>query len=135
MSLPCYNTSLRNAARMVTASYDAALAPLEIGSAQYTLMKMLEGPEPLALTVLGARLKLDRSTIGRNVRVLEKSGLLKLGSGSDARETTVALTPGGRALMREATPIWEKAQHDFEKRLGKDAAHALRTLLHRLESA
>jgi len=133
MAIPCYNTSLRNAARMVTASYDAALAPLEIGSAQYTLIKMLAGPEPLALTELGAKLRLDRSTIGRNVRVLEKSGLLALGTGKDARETTVALTGAGKAVLAAATPLWEQAQSDFEARLGPEAAQGLRALLHSLE--
>ncbi|WP_295992265.1 MarR family winged helix-turn-helix transcriptional regulator [Rugamonas sp.] len=133
MTFPCYNTALRTAARVVTAAYDDALAPMGIGSAQYTLLKMLAGPEPMALTELGAKMRLDRSTVGRNVRVLEKNSLLTLGTGADARETTVALSAAGRAMLKAATPLWDKAQRAFEARIGKDAAHGLRDLLQTLE--
>lgn len=133
MNFFCYNTSLRAAARLATAVYDAELAPAGIGSAQFTLLKTLAANQPLGLTELGARLGLERSTIGRNVRVLEKTGLLSLGAGMDARETSVALTKKGQAVLAEATPLWEKAQGTLERRLGKTVAASLRTILQRLE--
>jgi DNA-binding MarR family transcriptional regulator len=133
MTTFCYNTALRGAARLITARYDAAIGDIGIGSAQFTLLKTLAAHEPLALTELGVRLRLDRSTIGRNVRVLEKSGLLKLGDGSDGRETAVTLTAQGHAVLAAAAPLWERAQRDLERRLGKDGAASLRALLHSLE--
>jgi DNA-binding MarR family transcriptional regulator len=133
MTTFCYNTALRSAARQMTTRYDAALGATGIGSAQFTLLKTLAAHEPLALTELGARLRLDRSTIGRNVRVLEKSGLLKLGAGSDGRETAVALTAQGHEVLAAAAPLWEQAQTALERRLGKDGAANLRALLQALE--
>jgi DNA-binding MarR family transcriptional regulator len=133
MTTFCYNTALRSAARQITASYDTALGAMGIGSAQFTLLKTLAAHEPLALTELGARLRLDRSTIGRNVRVLEKSGLLKLGEGADGRETAVALTMQGHKVLAAAGPLWEQAQQDLERRLGKEGAASLRALLQTLE--
>lgn len=133
MTTFCYNTALRGAARQITASYDAAVGAMGIGSAQFTLLKTLAAHEPLALTELGARLRLDRSTVGRNVRVLEKSGLLKLGEGADGRETAVALTTQGHKVLAAAAPLWEQAQQDLERRLGKEGAASLRALLQTLE--
>lgn len=133
MDFFCYNTALRAAARQATAIYDAALAPAGIGSAQFTLMKTLAANQPLALTELGVRLGLERSTIGRNVRVLEKAGLLSLGGGIDARETAVALTAQGEAILAEATPLWKAAQGTLERRLGKAGASDLRAVLLKLK--
>lgn len=133
MTTFCYNTALRSAARQITSRYDAAVGNAGIGSAQFTLLKTLAAHEPLALTELGGRLRLDRSTIGRNVRVLEKAGLLQLGDGSDGRETAVALTAQGHSVLAAAAPLWEQAQQDLEGRLGKEGAASLRALLQNLE--
>jgi DNA-binding MarR family transcriptional regulator len=130
MTTFCYSTALRSAARQITARYDAAVGATGIGTAQFTLLKTLAAHEPLALTELGAKLRLDRSTIGRNVRVLEKAGLLRLGEGADGRETAVALTKQGHAVLASAAPQWEQAQQDLEQRLGKEGAA---TLLQTLE--
>jgi DNA-binding MarR family transcriptional regulator len=133
MDFYCYNTALRTAARQLTAKYDEAVGDTGIGAAQFTLLKTLAAHEPLALTDLGTRLRLDRSTIGRNVRVLERAGLLKLGTSADGRETAVELTKVGHTVLSSAEPLWEQAQRDVERRLGKDGAKNLRILLKNLE--
>src|SRR5918992_2836859 len=88
MKILCYCTSLRNAARRMTAIYDAAMAPLGIGTAQFALLRQLEPDgEAIGLSELSERLDLDRSTVGRNVRVLERMGLVRTGVGLDQRAT------------------------------------------------
>src|SRR6478735_8808652 len=95
MSSPCYSQSLRAAARRIAAAYDDALAPSGVNTAQYSLLRTIERAGPIALTALGRRVELDRSTIGRNVRVLERMGLVALGRGDDHREATATLTEAG----------------------------------------
>jgi DNA-binding MarR family transcriptional regulator len=132
MTLLCYCTSLRNAARRVSAAYDAVLAPVGVSAAQFALVRALDGTDPVALTALGTLLDLDRSTVGRNVKVLERMGLVVLGRGIDHRETTVMLSVAGRKVLLAGARLWEEAQHDFEAKLGPKVAPKLREVLQSL---
>lgn len=116
----------------MAARYDDALAPFGIGVAQFSMLRSVERGGPLPLTELGHRLELDRSTVGRNVRVLQKMGLLMLGRGKDQREALVALTAQGRETLAAAFPIWERVQEEMEERLGEADATALRQTLQAL---
>ncbi|WP_144162265.1 MarR family winged helix-turn-helix transcriptional regulator [Paraburkholderia sp. BCC1885] len=132
MALLCYCTSLRNAARRVSAAYDAALAPIGVGAAQFAMIRALDTDEPIALTTLGNLLDLDRSTVGRNVKVLDKMGLVVLGTGMDQRETTVELSTAGRKILKTGAPLWEKAQREFEVKMGAKVAPKFRDVLQSL---
>ncbi|WP_236841700.1 MarR family winged helix-turn-helix transcriptional regulator [Bosea sp. PAMC 26642] len=123
---------LRSAARRLTAGYDEMLAPLGINTAQYSLLRTISRNEPVTLTEIGRRLELDRSTVGRNVRVVERLGLVKLGRGEDQREANVTLTEAGHTVLAEAVPLWQTEQAAFETRLGTDTAQALRETLSRI---
>lgn len=116
----------------MAAFYDEAMAPLGINIAQFSLLRSIARLEPVILTELGRRMELDRSTIGRNVRVLERMGLVKLGSGKDRREATVMLTEAGRRVLQEAAPLWEAAQAALEARMGVKATQELREILNRI---
>ena len=77
MQTLCYCAALRAAARKTTALYDEALEPAGIGVAQFSLMRRIERAGTVSLTELGRRAELDRSTVGRNVRVLARMGLVR----------------------------------------------------------
>lgn len=128
----CYCTSLREANRRLTATYDEALAPAGVNVAQFGLLRMLNRAGPTALTELGRLTELDRSTIGRNVKVLERMGLVAPRRGSDQRELLVALTKGGRRALTIGEPLWDQAQKNVEARLGMGVAGKFRELLHSL---
>lgn len=129
MARECYCAILRQAARKVTAVYDTALEPFGINLAQYSLLRTIERAAPLSLTRLGRLVELDRSTVGRNVRLIERLGLVQLAAGADQREATVALTEAGQALLARAEPAWRGAQAQVEARLGTETAGQLRALL------
>jgi DNA-binding MarR family transcriptional regulator len=130
MKSPCFCTSLRQASRALSAQYDAALEPLGINIAQYYLLRTVADHQSLSLSDLGRVLELDRSTIGRNVRVLERMELLRFGrSEEDQREAVVILTKTGAALLRKALPMWEQCQQAFVSRLGPKKAEALQDVL------
>ena len=118
MSGPCYCTVLRAAMRRIAASYDAALEPVGVNIAQFSLLRTIRRAAPVTLTELGRLTELDRSTIGRNVRVLERMGLVALGRGKDQREATVSLTEAGAQVLDEGAPLWEGVQGQIEARLG-----------------
>ena len=121
---------MRLATRKLSAIYDAALEPLGINIAQYFLLRTINNHQPVSLTEVGRLAELDRSTIGRSVRVLERMGLVETGrSEADQREALVSLTRDGRDLMRKALPIWESCQEGFVSRLGPDKIKALGAVL------
>lgn len=129
MTPECYCTALRLAARKLTAVYDETLAPANISVAQYSLLRRIERAGTLSLTELGRRTGLDRSTIGRNVKVLERMGLIEDAPGHDGREACVALTPTGQMTLNAAEPLWKQAQQQIETAIGQDVAVQLRRTL------
>ena len=126
----CYCSLLRTATRKVGAVYDGALAPLGINIAQYSLLRLIERRQPVSFTELGRVAELDRSTVGRNVRVLERMGLVETGRGeNDQREAVVRLGVRGRQMLEEAAPLWDGCQREIETLLGAANVKALREIL------
>ena len=97
-------------------------------SAQYSLLRKIERAGAVSLTELGRMADLDRSTVGRNVKVLERLRLVRLAPAKDQREAAVKLTPAGAEALWRAAPLWEDAQRRVETALGAGSAEQLRTL-------
>ena len=128
----CYCTSLRAATRKITALYDAALAPVGVNAAQWGLLgKLAEGSQvPMSIQNLAEVAELERSTVARNIRVLEREGLVAMGASvEDRRAATIVLTDQGLAVLRAGEPLWQSAQRQVEQLLGRRPASDLRALL------
>ncbi len=128
MGTMCYCAAVRKAARKTTALYDAALQPAGVTVAQFSLLRRIERAETASLTELARLAELDRSTVGRNVKVLGRLGLVRPTPAKDKREAAVRLTPAGIETLRRADPLWEDAQRRVETALGAGGAEQLRTL-------
>ena len=130
----CHCTTLRYAAQTLTEVYDRALAPSGLKVTQYVLLRsILQDEAEKSITDLAQMLGSDRSTIGRNVRILARDGLVSLSRGSDRREHTVHVTEKGREAVSLASPLWQKAQTAVVETLGEDQLKMLKTLLSQLE--
>jgi DNA-binding MarR family transcriptional regulator len=116
----CFCANARRAAHALTARYDAALAPHGMKVTQFSLLHAVARREAPNLTALAAGTGLDRSTLGRNLRVLERMGFVALSAGDDLRDRRVALTEAGRARLREATRTWKGVQASLRAALGGD---------------
>lgn len=81
----CLCTQLRRASRGVTRRYDDALAAVGLGAAQFSLLRHVQRLGQPSISLLADAMGLDRSTLGRNLRVLEEQGLVQLGEGRDLR--------------------------------------------------
>jgi DNA-binding MarR family transcriptional regulator len=117
----CYCANLRRAALALTSLYDEALAPHGIKVTQFSLLRAVERRGEANLTALSAGTGLDRSTLGRNLRVLEGMGLVSLSPGDDQRDRVVALTARGRVRVRAAARTWARLQESLAGSLGDDA--------------
>ncbi|NTJ43865.1 MarR family transcriptional regulator [Agrobacterium larrymoorei] len=126
----CYSVMLREAARKVSALYDEALAPFGINIAQFSLLRRIERLQPVSMSDLARSLHLDRSTVGRNVKVVERMGLVGSGRGDrDQREALIRLSEQGVDLLKKAGPIWDDCQSSMEARLGPVKITALQDIL------
>lgn len=129
MSKPCICILLRQAARKASAVYDEALVPLGINIAQFSLLRKISRAGSISLTELAQKAELDRSTMGRNAKVLQRMGLIEPAASDDHRETSVTLTDAGRDIVERGAPLWDKAQDEIEARLGDEGVEQLQALL------
>ena len=126
----CNLSALRQATRLVTKLYDAALAPTDLSANQYGILRRLHREGPSTLGDLADSLVMDRSTLGHLVRPLEKRGLVRLAVGEqDRRARFLTLTRSGESLVQRARPLWASAQKKFESAFGPDSASRLRSML------
>lgn len=129
---PCHCGALRKAARRMSRIYDEALASAGLGASQHAILAELArwAEQPPTLLELADALVLDRTTIGRNLRPLERDGYVTvLPSDSDRRRKLVALTPVGKAKLAQASVLWQQAQEKFEQAFGSARARGLRAQL------
>ena len=126
---PCICVAVRKASRRLTARYDEALEPVGINLAQFSLLRNIRRHGPVSLTRLAELTELDRSTLGRNVRVIERMGLCAPADADDKREASVALTPDGQRILGAAEPLWATTQTAIRTRIGAAGATQLEALL------
>ena len=119
----CFN--LRKAARAVTQLYDAALEPAGLRATQFSLLAVLAGRDAVTITDLARAMVMDRTTLTRNLRPLEKQGLVAIAPGDDRRTREVSLTRRGRQTLKHATPCWRHAQTGMLDALGDRRARHL----------
>ena len=87
----------------------------------------------MSLQALAAGLVLDRTTLGRNLRPLERDGLVASEADpADKRVRRLLLTAAGLDLVHRARPAWDEAQRQYEAQYGAAEAAALQQDLHRL---
>ncbi|KJV26135.1 MarR family winged helix-turn-helix transcriptional regulator [Luteibacter yeojuensis] len=129
----CNCGALRKASRRVSRLYDEALAPIGLGSSQHTLLVEIsrwEGSQAPTLWELAESMVMDRTTIARNLKPLERDGYVAIRpSKTDRRSKLVSLTAAGTAKVAESKPYWLQAQKAFERAFGAKEAAVLREQL------
>ena len=112
----CFN--LRKAARAVTQAYDAALEPSGLRATQFSLLVAVASLGAPTVGGLAEAMVMDRTTMTRNLRPLERARLIALTAGEDRRVRHVALTAEGRRRLDDALPMWRRAQLRLVEGLG-----------------
>jgi DNA-binding MarR family transcriptional regulator len=112
------------------------LSPLGIKSTQYSILAEIERGSvegPVTMCELAAAMVMDRSTLGHNLRPLQRDGLLTLRlEPHDRRKRFVELTKSGKATLQRARRAWRFAEGRFERAFGKQNAAELRAVLWRI---
>ena len=130
----CNCLALRQAARHISQIYDSYLASEGLRTTQYSILAKLNRLGPLSINELAKSMVMDRTTLGRAIRPLERDRLLTVGEGEDGRTRSLRLTPIGVARLKAATAKWREAQKNFELTFGAQDAEQLRSVLQRVVS-
>lgn len=119
----CVNFNIRKAMRAVSQHYDKIMAPAGLRGTQFTILTVLSRIDALTITELANYLVMDRTTLTRNLKPLEKEGYLKILPGlEDRRSRRIKLTNAGKKAQKTAMPYWQKAQEEMVDFMGKTNA-------------
>ena len=129
--MPCSCARLRRTARRLTQAYDLALRPSGLRLTQFSVMANVVRADGLSVTDLARRLDMDRTTLTRNLRPLEKAGLVRIEAGPDRRSRAVSVTDRGRHAHAAAAKLWQDAERSFRRNMGKRETADLARLLDR----
>ena len=125
---------LRRAGRTLASYYDRMLAPSGITAAQYSLLCHLDQLGTASTSALAASMKLDRSTLVRNLKPLFGAGLVTDTAKKDARDRCLALTETGGRTLLYAEKLWKKAQRAVKDLIGEKKLKTLMKTLAKIET-
>ena len=115
----CTCFSLRKATRLVTQMFDEKLKPSGLLVTQFTILIAIALVESGTMSGLAEELVMDRTTLTRNLKPLERDGLIQIELGQDQRERVVKLTEVGRERLAQTLPFWQQAQTQVIEVLGQ----------------
>lgn len=125
----CGNFKLRKAARVVTRVYERFTREAGLKPSQFSLLVALGLHGPVEMTRLAETMGMERTSLTRNLRPLEKDGLVSVVPGRDRRTRAVDLTRHGRECLAQALPAWRQAQAYMAEQLGEQGWDELRRSL------
>ena len=130
---PVFHT--RRAVRGFTRSMDELLQPTGIRITQHHILVTIAIADPPTLTHVADQLVMDRTTLTRNLRPLEKQGLIRVFPGEDRRTRVLQLTPEGRQVMLSALDIIAATAPSLVAEVGQQTVKDLHRNLSALEAA
>jgi DNA-binding MarR family transcriptional regulator len=125
----CTNLKLRQLMRRVAQHYDAEVGKTGLKGTQYSLLSYVTKLGPIRPGDLAREMKVDASTLSRNMRPLIDAGWLVLGPGPDGRSRLISATDAGRDKRQEAQRRWRVAQEGINQTLGPQRVVELHALI------
>jgi len=125
----CTNIKLRQLMRRVAQLYDAEVGKTGLKGTQYSLLSYICKLGPVRPVDLAREMKVDASTLSRNLRPLVAAGWIAMQPGPDARSRVVVATDAGRDKRQEAQRRWRVAQEQVNTALGPQRVVALHALI------
>ena len=120
---------LRQLMRRVAQRYDAEVGKTGLRGTQYSLLSYVVKLAPIRPGDLAREMKIDASTLTRNLKPLIDAGWVTLDAGADGRSRLVNATPAGRDKRQEAQRRWRTAQEGINQVLGAERVLALHALI------
>jgi len=112
----CVCAALRRASRAMTQHYERAFRGSDLRATQFTLLAALTQTGPIPVSSLARLTALERTTLTRNLQLLEDKGFVRVRSTeADHRVRHVEMTPAGRKAAQKGLTAWQRAQAGITK--------------------
>ena len=131
----CPGFQARATARAVTRYYNACFKPLGLTAEQFSLLVGIGAAEGATLVDLADSAGVDATTLSRNVRNLERRGMVRAEGGRGRAGKRLSLTKSGNQLMVDALPAWDRAKEELSRRLGDENVRSIRRAMAELAEA
>ncbi|MDU2065638.1 MAG: MarR family winged helix-turn-helix transcriptional regulator [Sporomusaceae bacterium] len=131
---PCYCLNLRRSSRALTQFYDDTLKASGLTTAQMSLLKHIQLSETSTISELAKTVRIDRTTLNRNMKPLIEAGFIAVKPGKDMRTKLIVLTESGQTALAEGLSLWNEAQDALKEYMGTEALDKLVELLSKLEA-
>ncbi len=125
----CTHFQLRQLSRQVGLVFDAELAAVGLKTTQYSLLSSVLKLGPVRPADLALAMKMEPSTLTRNLKPLIAGGWVRMQPGTDGRSRLVSVTKAGRVLREQAQRQWRAAQDQLNHKLGSQRVAALHQLI------
>lgn len=127
----CFCLASRQAARKITRLFDGYMQKSGIRATQFTILSQLMVRGEMPIGKLADILGMERTTLTRNLTLLEQRKWISIRAGDDPRSRMIGITAQGRGMVRRGFPYWVEAQAQVGKLLGADGQAALKILASR----
>lgn len=115
----CIATSARVIDRVVMGIYDEALRTHGVRSTQVTLLVWIGALGQPTARDLTPKMRIDQTTLSRNIDKLEQLGLVQRLEELDGRLRPIELTRAGRGKLKAVFPAWCACQEKIRGVLGE----------------
>lgn len=120
-------------ARVIASKYEQALADHGVTPHQFTLLSMICKMGAPSASDLLPFLKMDQSTLSRNLDRMVAKGWLEVATGEqDSRMRCYSITKSGEQKLVSAHGAWQSAQDWAQEALGTSGADDLKTIAHHI---
>jgi DNA-binding MarR family transcriptional regulator len=113
----CLVLNVRMAARAVTRRYDRQLRPFGVSAAQFSILTSIARRPDRSVTEMAQSIAMERSTLSRNMDLLERKGLVLCQGAEKGNGRMCSLTEAGKTLVGELVPEWRRVQAEMRELL------------------
>src|SRR5690554_3614032 len=128
----CLVLNARMAARAVTRLADRRLRQHGITAAQFSILTLLCDHPGRSVTQMASALAMDRSTLSRNLTLLERNGLVSTTAAKRGNGRVCAVSEAGRQVIAAAIPEWREQQAQLRSALNDPEFSTVITALQQL---
>lgn len=130
----CAVFNFRKIARATTQLYENVMKEIDLRATQFTILGVLSHKESFTMNELAEAMVLERTTLTRNLKLLEKRGYINIRVGDDRRERHIHLTQEGSSILNEALPLWREAQTKMLEAWGQTYPETLQHIDHTIST-
>ncbi len=125
----CLFSKTRTVSRYVTNLYTKALKEIGVTPVQYSMLTAIQILREGNINELSSALKMDRTTINRNLKPLLRDGHVYVNESKDKRERVVSITKEGEEIYDKGYKEWQKAQEELRAEIGEENWSELNAVL------